>query len=495
MHINCNYLQTKVFSFKEIISSIPPQHKKILLIALLAFSSLAAIYLCWKYFFSVKPKPKETKVENDGDKKVENPPQLVLPADVNKVEDKQVDEKNKNDIYTNDDTNHQNDRVDNIAAPSEEVKTIAAKAIQEEENKEIAPIMTQDEQVDTTPPVNTQPIVETATGKNTQKEEEKEIAPTATQDEQVDITPPATTQSDVEKVAAKNAQEEEDPAVAAARKAQEAEAAKVAAEHARKKDAADRKAQKVVNVLMVGRSRSGKSTLMEMLQDPFYISPDMNLFYTTAQPKQTEIKLNDYTFRVLDTPGLFENVASNSLINKRSNEEIAQLIEAKISEVFGGEAYGNVDAVIFANSLRTGVNDQDIESIKFFVPKFGTHSKKLFVVTRSEDQTDDVIEKLRNQCAQHVQMGPLIQEEFGGKEQILFTGALSKDYLIFKSFAQARVLRVIALRERLIDALLPDTVTSAEKEEFHSQEIDKFNLPYSKFLENIPEKELKVVKK
>ena len=60
----------------------------------------------------------------------------------------------------------------------------------------------------------------------------------------------------------------------------------------------------VRNVLLVGRSRSGKSSFLDVLKDMCHIVPPMTLFYTTREPVLTELKIADYTLRVMDTPVL-----------------------------------------------------------------------------------------------------------------------------------------------------------------------------------------------
>ena len=66
MYLNLNSLQAKVFYFKEQIHfSLTSQQKKILVIATMALSCIAAIYLFCKYCFKAKEKDQNSlKAEN-----------------------------------------------------------------------------------------------------------------------------------------------------------------------------------------------------------------------------------------------------------------------------------------------------------------------------------------------------------------------------------------------------------------------------------------------
>jgi hypothetical protein len=178
-------------------------------------------------------------------------------------------------------------------------------------------------------------------------------------------------------------------------------------------------------------------------------------------------------------------VELNSKTKERSNAEIAQVIEAKVCDVFGGQGYGNVDVAIFTNSVLSGINEQDIKSLQFFLPKIHSQTKKLFVITRAEEPPELTLEKIRNQCDAS-QLRDVINEAFGGKENILFSGALSERYLEFKEMAFHRFARILELREHLIDSLLADHVTPQERAEFHRQELEDFEVKLQQFLKDIP---------
>ena len=48
-----------------------------------------------------------------------------------------------------------------------------------------------------------------------------------------------------------------------------------------------------LNVLLVGRSRSGKSTAIEMIRDPTYVAGSMSIYAQTKQPKLHIINIKD----------------------------------------------------------------------------------------------------------------------------------------------------------------------------------------------------------
>jgi hypothetical protein len=122
----------------------------------------------------------------------------------------------------------------------------------------------------------------------------------------------------------------------------------------------------VRNVLILGKSRAGKSTLQGMLEDPALFALPMSLFRGTkdATLRQTLLEWQGqrYLFNVLDTPGLFEKEAK-SKSGKRDNTTLLDMLQEDIEEVMDV-----VHCVFIVLPLHW--DSDDIESVSTFLNFF-----------------------------------------------------------------------------------------------------------------------------
>ena len=87
------------------------------------------------------------------------------------------------------------------------------------------------------------------------------------------------------------------------------------------------------NIIFVGKSRAGKSTLIEVLKNKDHNPAKRKMLSETKRATMESFHMKssdaqDLHFNIMDTPGLFE--VSNSLEDKRTNEVILELIKACI---------------------------------------------------------------------------------------------------------------------------------------------------------------------
>ena len=232
----------------------------------------------------------------------------------------------------------------------------------------------------------------------------------------------------------------------------------------------------VRNVLLVGRSRSGKSSFLNVLKDMCHIVPPLTLFYTTREPVLTELKIADYTLRVLDTPGLFEQASVDAKEPARTNEELVALIKKIAQEIFGGKDFENVDTIIFTASFETGINPNDVDAMNIFLPELPKETKKHFVITRADNHTDLWREAILEDLPKHKQLKALIENHFGGIDNVLFSSALD----VHKNIniedgddLHSKIVKVFHDRERLIEFLLPEKEEKDAKERRKSEIIQK----------------------
>merc|ERR1712137_1031336 len=121
------------------------------------------------------------------------------------------------------------------------------------------------------------------------------------------------------------------------------------------------------NVLMVGRTRSGKSTTLEVLKDPCYTPPNDTIFSETVDSKCWSFALKrrsqdgrtvDYSLNLIDTPGLFE-VKGGQSGEERTNE----VIKNTISQCLENEIT-HIHAIIMFVTFEAGINREDIQANK-----------------------------------------------------------------------------------------------------------------------------------
>lgn len=147
------------------------------------------------------------------------------------------------------------------------------------------------------------------------------------------------------------------------------------------------------NVLVVGRTRSGKSTLMNVLANKLDTKP-LTLFSETKGSSLSTLKFPDLEvdgkparINFHDTPGLFELRKSGT---PRGNNELLETIREDHEKFFGGIGFSNVKCLVFTLSLASGLNTEDLDTINIGVPflrRMGlpTTAQISLVITRAEN--------------------------------------------------------------------------------------------------------------
>ena len=116
-----------------------------------------------------------------------------------------------------------------------------------------------------------------------------------------------------------------------------------------------------VNVLIVGRTRTGKSTVKGILIDPTNVPSEMNILSDTREATFESFMIDDLgiVLNIIDTPGVFEYCDREDLI--RSNEVILQSIEKCINHEIT-----KFHLVCFAFSMTAGIQADDIKALELF---------------------------------------------------------------------------------------------------------------------------------
>lgn len=140
------------------------------------------------------------------------------------------------------------------------------------------------------------------------------------------------------------------------------------------------------NILMVGRTRSGKTTAVGVLKDTAYEPPMMTLFSETSMAKLDSFSLlvkdknQKLNLNMIDTPGLFEIKESKE--KARSEQQILSIIKDCMKMEIA-----KIHCVTIFASFETGVNSQDLEAARLLKQLF-SGTTILFCITRAENKTD-----------------------------------------------------------------------------------------------------------
>jgi len=205
------------------------------------------------------------------------------------------------------------------------------------------------------------------------------------------------------------------------------------------------------NVLLVGRTRSGKSTAMEVLKDPCYVPKSDTIFSETVEPafksfsiqnivkEQTE----EVTLNIIDTPGLFEvkDIESGS---ERTNEAIKKTI-AKCLE----HEITNIHIIILFVTFEAGINPNDIKAMQIFLDMFGGSNLKICLcITHADGHDNDWQITRKEELMKYKATKEMIEKE--GME-VIFMGCVgSLHNITTKGQLERLYKRVYLMRRNLL---------------------------------------------
>ena len=192
------------------------------------------------------------------------------------------------------------------------------------------------------------------------------------------------------------------------------------------------------NIIFVGRSNAGKTTLINVLKDKKH-SPALATFMRGTEDAtletftmQSEFYQQNLHFNIMDTPGLFEKTIS--LDDKRTNEVILDMIKKCVdSEIT------KINHVYFVMSIEDGINDNDLKAFDLFAQLFvGMESKISVILSRAQstapDEYDHYIEQFKKM--------PELEKIYAAIEgRIFFLGAAQQKKSSNMEFVQANVNR------------------------------------------------------
>ena len=201
---------------------------------------------------------------------------------------------------------------------------------------------------------------------------------------------------------------------------------------------------KQINILIVGRTRTGKSTIKATLLDPTSVTKEENILSDTRDPSFESFVIQDLgiVLNIIDTPGVFEYTDQASLV--RSDDVILMAIAKCVNHEIT-----KFDFVWFAFAMTAGIQSDDIKALELFKNFLGPSVKPnaCLIITRSETKTRTQRDKLRKQLTNDRRFEHL-REYFGGG--IFFTGAIDYDsYELAQTSIVDQFLIVYECREEL----------------------------------------------
>lgn len=176
----------------------------------------------------------------------------------------------------------------------------------------------------------------------------------------------------------------------------------------------------VRNIIFVGRSRSGKTTSIEVLKDKDH---DPGLFTVLRDTRDASVQSftmnskkydRNLHFNIMDTPGLFERASKD---DRRTNEVILDVIKKCIDMEIT-----KIHHVYFVMSIQSGLSEEDLKSFDLFTDLFvGMEEKISIILSFSQETTEDEYGHYIDQFQHKVPELKSMYNKIGGR--IFFLGA------------------------------------------------------------------------
>ena len=170
-------------------------------------------------------------------------------------------------------------------------------------------------------------------------------------------------------------------------------------------------------LLLLGPSRAGKSTIVQVLRDSLYQTPKPELYSATREPQAGVIG----GLRIIDMPGFYDRQAQFGRPTL-TNRLVLSMLRRQIKQ------NGLIDLFGFVFHLANGINSEDIEAMLLVKQNLPPSVRMLLIVTHAEE-TDIASRKiLIDGFFQHPRViENNLRQCFD--EQILFLGSLRYESL------------------------------------------------------------------
>ncbi|UJR11901.1 hypothetical protein I4U23_016079 [Adineta vaga] len=174
------------------------------------------------------------------------------------------------------------------------------------------------------------------------------------------------------------------------------------------------------NILIIGRRRTGKTTLKNVLQDPCYIPDDSTLFSRTPSiilHPLVQISDSNLSLRIVETSYPFERSST-----EQNNDEQVW----KINQFCTENNITQFHSIFFCTSFESNINNEDVEILHKLVQHFGEQirSHLCLIITRCELKDNRQCNHLLDELYNDIHFKEVIPYF---NERIYFTGSTSQD--------------------------------------------------------------------
>jgi GTP-binding protein EngB required for normal cell division len=207
------------------------------------------------------------------------------------------------------------------------------------------------------------------------------------------------------------------------------------------------------NLLLMGKTRVGKTTIARVIENPCYLPPSAKLYSETKEITIHTVATTIFNheniiscFNIIDTPGMFDKV--NKSNKSLSNQQIKRAIDKCISE-----DVTNIHLFAFVINLQTNLDKQDIQSMIFVKDNYPfLHEYICLIVTHSEETN---YQQREEKIEEFFQSDKIIQnnlKEFFGK-RIFFMGSLRSQLTTYpnKQSVRQQIKNVHQMRDTFIE--------------------------------------------
>jgi len=179
------------------------------------------------------------------------------------------------------------------------------------------------------------------------------------------------------------------------------------------------------NIIFVGKTRSGKSTALSVLKNPFTFvqlgsifseTIDASINHFTVEVEGANKTKTNFNISIIDTPGLFEVVNIGTARDEEALEElILKCMNAEITKIH---------RIFFVVSYAGAINVQDIEALERFVKLFNGAERFVNVlITKCESFSEEEKGRIEEELRQYPKFSNLLSTV---GQTIFFSGAVEQ---------------------------------------------------------------------
>lgn len=233
------------------------------------------------------------------------------------------------------------------------------------------------------------------------------------------------------------------------------------------------------NIILMGRTRTGKSTVARTLNNVCYI-PQSNLSLY-SETKEIEIhrvasplmvNKEKFSFNIIDTPGFYDQTVKQG--EKLSNEYITRLIRKCMKE-----DTTNIHCFAFVFNLHNGINNDDIKSMLYVKDNYpGIKKHLMLLLTHSEETTETQRKTLLESFFKHETVVKSNLKEFFGAG-VFYMGCLRPQLRdnVDEKAARVQLKNILHMRSTLLNFLIKETEPYNIHHDPNEQASDRSKIP------------------